>query len=120
MTDTGIREYIPVFSISRHATRLLRAAAAVAAAIACAVAQDARPELRVYWSSLHEDNAVVATAASIASLDASCTFVGFNLHAATAPAPGAAAALNVWADAAAGHHITTAGAEGSTWAAANG
>lgn len=78
--------------------------------------------LLVYYSATHLDNAVVATAASIASLDASYAFVSSNLAVvpANATAPPGSLPLNFYAHPTSHHHMTTASAAGNAYAAAHG
>jgi hypothetical protein len=65
-------------------------AAAVAAASAAAAAAQTLPPLLVFWSSTHQDNAVVATAASIASLDNTYSYYAGDLQVASNSSTGPA------------------------------
>ena len=78
--------------------------------------------LMVFWSTKYNDNAVVATAASIASLDASFAYYATDLGVVsnTSAAPGADVPLNFYFNPATGHHMTTASAAGNAYAKANG
>ena len=83
------------------------------------------PPLRVYYRATLHDNAVVATAASAASLPPSFVYYADNLfvlsNASTPPpAPPATVALNFYAHPTTGHHITTASAQGNALAVAAG
>ena len=71
--------------------------------------------LMVFWSTKYNDNAVVATAASIASLDASFAYYATDLGVVsyTSAAPGADVPLNFYFNPATGHHMTTASAAGN-------
>jgi len=80
------------------------------------------PPLQTFWSAQYNDNAVVATAAGAASLDKTYSFIG---NAAPIPSngttgPAGSVALNLYANAATHHHMTTASVEGNAWALANG
>ena len=85
-----------------------------------ALAQGAPPApLLTYYSATHQDNAVVATPAAIASLDATYAYVTTDLYVASAaPGPGLLP-LNFYACDATKHHITTASAAGIAYAEAN-
>jgi len=78
--------------------------------------------LQVYYSYTHQDNAVVATPASIASLDNTYTYVTTDLAAfsASEPQPAGTVPLNFYANTATGHHMTTASDTGNAYARANG
>jgi len=80
------------------------------------------PPLLIYWSATHGDNAVVATLAGAASLDATYSLVhtGALLASNGSACAGGSAPLNLYANAAAHHHFTAASARGAAWAAANG
>ena len=96
------------------------AALAALALAGAALAQAPPATLLAYYSAANQDNAVVATAAAIASLDKSYQYVGDNLYVQSdAPAPGLAP-LNLYANAATKHHMTTASAAGNAWAVSNG
>ena len=98
-----------------------------AAALACAAAARAftpalPPPLLVFYSAAHQDNAVVATLAGAASLDATYSFVHASapLVSNASTCSGGAAPLGLYANAATNHHFTTGSARGAAWASANG
>jgi hypothetical protein len=96
-------------------------AAAMALALAGAALGQAPPAtLLAYYSAANQDNAVVATAAAIASLDASYAYYGDDLFVQSDTPAAGLAPLNLYANAATKHHMTTASAAGNSWAAANG
>jgi hypothetical protein len=80
--------------------------------------------LMVYYSAVRQDNAVVATAASAASLDSTfayyATDLGVPSNASAGPAPPGTVPLNFYFNAASGHHMTTASPQGNAFALANG
>lgn len=79
------------------------------------------PALLIYYSAAHSDNAVVATAAGAAALDA--TYQLMHTGAAvdnSTSCSGGAAPLVLYANAATSHHFTSGSARGAAWAAANG
>ena len=74
--------------------------------------------LQVWYSATHQDNAVVATPAAVASLDASYAYYGDNLF--VLPAAPGLVPLNLYANPATSHHLTCASPVCTAWAAANG
>lgn len=81
---------------------------------------DAQATLQVYFSYAHNDNAVVATAASIASLDSTYHLANAGLPV-VSDTPGAGLVpLNFYSNPTTHHHITTASSTGQSWALANG
>lgn len=84
-----------------------------------AASSPATQPLMVYYSSTYTDNAVVT---SNASLDATYTLVGTDLDVFTSQAAGAPhlSPLNLYANQATRHTITTSSDEGIAWALANG
>ncbi len=107
----------------RAALPRLAAAALLAATAAAQSPQPSLfPPLMVFYSDTHQDNVVVATAASAASLDASYAYYATDLSVlsnTTQPYAGTVP-LNFYANAATHHHMTTASAQGNAWALANG
>lgn len=80
------------------------------------------PPLLVFYSPQHQDNAVVATVAGAASLDATYNLVhaGALLESNASSCSGGAVPLNFYVNAATKHHFTTGSARGNAWALANG
>jgi hypothetical protein len=79
--------------------------------------------LLVYWSPTHNDNAVVATQASISSLDNTYSFVDYDLYipSNSSTSPGAGyIPLNFYFNSKTNHHMLTASATGNAFALANG
>ena len=75
--------------------------------------------LGVYWSSVHNDNAVL-TAAFATTLDKSYSYFADNLWVVSDTSVDGLVPLNFYANAASNHHITTASVEGNAFAKANG
>ena len=96
---------------------------AASAPLALAFAPDLPPPLLVFWSQAHQDNAVVATVAGAASLDATYALVHASAplvsNASSCSVPGTAP-VNLYANAQTNHHFTAASARGNAWALANG
>ena len=82
----------------------------------CCCHANAKP-LMVYYSATHGDNAVVT---SNASLDATYAFFDTNLHIVSSPTGPHTAAMNLYANNATRHTITTASLRGNAWAVSNG
>jgi len=103
-------------------TRLAALLACGAAASARAFAPALPPPLMVFYSASHQDNAVVATLAGAASLDATYAFVHASapLVSNATTCSGGAVPLGLYANAATHHHFTTGSARGAAWAGANG
>lgn len=98
-----------------------RAARAVLALLLLsAPSANAQATLQVYFSYPHNDNAVVATAAGIASLDATYKLANQGLPVVSDTPSAGLVPLNFYANAATHHHITTASATGNAFALANG
>ena len=76
--------------------------------------------LQVWWSSTHNDNAVVATLSSIASLDKSYVYVGDDSILASNTSQPDLIPLNFYSNPTTNHHITTASTAGNAFALANG
>jgi hypothetical protein len=96
--------------------------AATAASSAARAFTPDLPPLLIYYSATHQDNAVVATLAGAASLDATYALVhaGAPLATNASSCSGGASPLSLYANAATNHHFTTGSARGAAWAQANG
>ena len=79
--------------------------------------------LQVFWSTAHQDNAVLATQASASGLDNTYSFYGYDLYipsnSSTNPG-GNFVPLNFYYNPSTNHHMLTASETGNAYALANG